>query len=96
MTKIIVDVSELSKYSQNLADDAQEFDSITNRMESIVSSLSGGWTGQDAQNFISNASAYLSNLKTVRDALNSSSSTVAKNVVAYNNRINDFYSKLGG
>ena len=96
MTKIIVDIGELSKFSQNLATDAEEFDSITNKMESIVSSLSGGWKGQDAENFISNATAYISNLKTVRDALNSSSSTVAKNVVAYNNRIDDFYSKLGG
>jgi WXG100 family type VII secretion target len=96
MTKIVVDINALANYSTQMGDFAVEFDNITKNMRSIVSALENGWQGADATNFISNATTYINNLSTVRQALANSSDTVVKQVRAYNQRISDAYTRLGG
>ena len=96
MTKVVVNIKELSNFSQKLTTDATEFDQITKKMGEIINSLASGWQGYDAENFISNATSYLENLNVVKKAIIDSASSTQKNVVAYTNRINEFYEKLGG
>ena len=96
MTKIVVDINELSNYSTQIGDYAVEFDNITKSMRSIIDSLQNGWQGADATTFINNATSYINNLSTVRQALISSSNTISTQVNAYNRRVEDAYSRLGG
>lgn len=96
MTKIIVDMGKLSQFQKDLANDAEEFDNITKKMANIVRDLENGWQGYDAHNFISNASSYLNNLKQVRDVLSEESNLIDGRSKIYSNRIDDFYSKIGG
>ena len=96
MTKIVVDIDELSKYSKQLGEYAVEFDNITNSMKSIVSSLESGWQGSDASSFIANATSYINNLSVVRQEIVNSSNTVAQQVNKYDQRIADASSRLGG
>lgn len=96
MTKLMVDLEELSTYGKNMGENAQTFDAITGQMVSIVESLRTGWKGNDANTFVTNASAYLANLAQVREALVNVSQVIQKHTQSYANRINDFYSKLGG
>ena len=94
MTKVVVNVKDLAKYSEQLINDVTELDSIINSMVSIVNSLSTGWQGYDAENFVTNATSYLENL--VKKAIVDSAESVQKNAEGYANRINSFYEKLGG
>lgn len=96
MTKIIVDMNKLSQFQKDLSYDAEEFDTITKKMASIVNDLNNGWQGYDAHNFITNASSYLNNLKQVRDVLSEESALIEGRTSYYSNRIDDFYSKIGG
>ena len=96
MTKVVVNVKDLAKYSEQLINDVTELDSIINSMVSIVNSLSTGWQGYDAENFVTNATSYLENLNIVKKAIVDSAESVQKNAESYANRINSFYEKLGG
>ena len=96
MTKVVVNIKDLAKYSEQLINDVTELDSIINSMVSIVNSLSTGWQGYDAENFVTNATSYLENLNIVKKAIVDSAESVQKNAVGYANRINSFYDKLGG
>lgn len=96
MTKIIVDMKELSKFQKSLAENAEEFDNITRRMTEIVEALRNGWQGYDAHNFITNSSAYLHNLKQIRDTLSDESDLISRRSKIYNNRLDDFYNQIGG
>ena len=90
MTKVIVDVEKLAKFSNDLITDVNEFDQITKKMEEIINSLASGWQGYDAEIFISNAVYYIENLYTVKKAIVDSASTIQKNAEEYANRINAF------
>ena len=94
MTKIVVDINELARYSDSLTDNAEEFDTITKTMESIVVELKKGWTGIDSQKFINNATSYINNLKEVRNSLLESSEIIAEQVGKYNRRMEEFDSNV--
>ena len=94
MTKLVVDIGALSKFSTVLGDDAVEFDSITNRMDEIVRALRAGWTGVDATKFINNATAYIDDLKIVRQALVDSSNAIVGQVGSYNRRLEEFHRNM--
>ncbi len=96
MTKIIVDMKELAGFQKNLASNAEEFDNITRRMTEIVEALKDGWQGYDAHNFITNSSAYLHNLKQIRDILSDEADLISRRSKTYTNRIDDFYTQIGG
>jgi uncharacterized protein YukE len=95
MSSIIVKTEQLTKYGTDLEDKATEFSALLKSMDGIVTSISGAWSGTDASNFISNASAYINNLKIVESTLLSFGNMVKNHSVQYNNRCADFYSKLG-
>lgn len=95
MTNIMVKTAELTKYGTDLEEKANEFSSLLKSMDEIVTSISGAWNGTDANNFISNASAYINNLKVVETTLLTFGNSVKNHSVKYNNRCADFYSKLG-
>ena len=99
MTKIIVNINELAKYSKQLYDDSQEFGIITNNMQEIVESLKRrGWSGYDADTFIKNAVAYLNDLKVVKAALIESALIVQRRNKKYSTRIEEYFDriKIGG
>lgn len=95
MSSIIVETDALTAYGNDLDQKATEFTAITNEMSSIISSLSGSWEGDDAQNFIANATAYLSNLKVIENAFKQFGNSAKNHSVKYGNRVADFYSLLG-
>ena len=95
MTKIIVNINELTKYSKQLYDDSQEFGIITNNMQEIVESLKRrGWSGYDADTFIKNASTYLSDLRVVKAALYESALIVQRRNKKYSTRIEEYFDKI--
>ncbi len=96
MSKIVVDEAKLFNLAKVLQEDSSEFKTITEKMSSIVDSLRGSWDGNDADTFITNATAYLGNLMEIKQALDEASHLVNKNAVAYSERIENFYAKLGG
>lgn len=96
MAKIIVELEALSKYSDELNKDAQDFQDITRRMQGIVSSLSAGWQGMDASKFISNANSYISGLTVVRDSFVNTAEIVNNHKAKYNARIDEFNSTIRG
>lgn len=95
MSNIKVNTEQLTGYGTTLDSKSAEFSSVKSAMEDIVSALSGGWDGYDAQNFISNATAYLNNLKAIEQALLVYGNSVKNHSVKYSNRCADFYSMLG-
>ena len=96
MTKIIVEIDALSKYSKELNEDAQEFQDITKRMQGIVNSLNTGWQGMDSRRFISNANSYIAGLNVVRDSFIATASSVSSDNAKYSARIDEFNSALRG
>ena len=96
MSQIIVDEEKLFDFGKNLSQDASDFKAIAERMTAIVDALRGGWNGNDAETFITNATAYLGNLGRICQALQEASRLVNKNAKAYTERIDNFYAKLGG
>lgn len=95
MTKIIVDINELTKYSRQLNEDAQEFGVITNNMREIVETLrKKGWSGYDADTFTKNATTYLEDLKTVKVALIETAGIVQNRNKKYSSRIEEYFDKI--
>jgi uncharacterized protein YukE len=95
MSVIKVNTDELNSYGADLEAKATEFTSLMKEMDEIVESVSGSWTGNDASNFISNASCYINNLKVIETAFLGFSASVKNNSSQYNNRCAEFYSRLG-
>lgn len=95
MTKIIVDFNELKKYSNNINDDAQQFDIITKNMEEIINSLKRrGWSGYDADAFISNAVKYLEDLVVVKEALLESAQIVQDRNQKYSKKVQEYFDRI--
>ena len=97
MSVIKVNMNELNRYGAELEKKASEFDKLVRSMDEIVTSISNSaWTGNDASNFVSNASSYINNLKVIEQTFLGFSASVKNNSSQYSNRCADFYSKLGG
>ena len=95
MSNIVVDTEQLTSYGADLEEKAAEFSALLSSMEEIVTSVSGAWNGTDAQTFITNATAYLNNLKIIESTFLTYGNAVKNQSVKYNNRCADFYSLLG-
>lgn len=92
MTEIVVDMNELKKYSTKLEEHAHQFGVITKNMQEIIDSLKRrGWSGKDANAFITSAVKYLEDLKIVKDALLNASEIVRGRNQRYNKRVTDYY-----
>ena len=96
MGKVKAVCDDLSNYGQFFETKATEFGQVTQKMENIIDSLKGGWTGADAENFIANATAYLQNLKIVESQMAMYGSTVKRKATGYNNACASFYEILNG
>lgn len=96
MSKIVVKTEDLKKYGEDLEAKASELTDLIASMNEVITSIQGGWDGYDAQNFISNASSYTTNLKAIEQALLQFGNVVKNNSVNYDNRCATFYSILGG
>ena len=95
MTKIVVDMNELNKYSGQLLDDAREFGNITNNMQSIIEELRRrGWSGYDADTFVKNSTSYLRDLRVVRAALVESSRIVQGRNKKYSQKVEEYFDKV--
>lgn len=95
MSNIVVDTEKLKNYGTTLDEKAKSFSEIVSQMQNIISAVSGSWDGYDAQNFIANANAYLSNLKQVENALLQFGNCIKNCSANYSNRYSEFYSILG-
>ena len=73
-----------------------EFNQITKNMENIVSGLESGWSGIDADNFKSNAIAYLTNLKRLESTMLYFGNFIREKSSNYNNACANFYDILNG
>lgn len=96
MSKIVVKTEDLKKYGEDLEAKANELTALIASMNEVIASIEGGWDGYDAQNFISNASCYTTNLKSIEQALLQFGNVVKNSSVNYDNRCATFYSILGG
>ncbi len=96
MSKIVVKTEDLKKYGEDLETKASELTALIASMNEVIASIQGGWDGYDAQNFISNASSYTTNLKAIEQALLEFGNVVKNSSVSYDNRCATFYSILGG
>ncbi len=95
MSNVVVDTEKLKGYGTTLDEKSKSFSEIVTQMQNIITAVSGSWDGYDAQNFISNANAYLTNLKAVENALLEFGNCVKNCSTNYNNRCADLYSFLG-
>lgn len=91
MAKIVVNTRQLDEYGNKLYSQSETFGKITSKMDEIITSLSNGWNGTDAKTFISNATEYLNNLKTIEVALANYGQLVKDCSQKYQDRINRFY-----
>ena len=94
MANLVAKSEELKAYGTLLEKKAEEFNSITKKMEDIVARLEAGWEGSDADNFKSNATAYIKNLKTVEGTLKYYGDAIKSKSARYSNICSDFYSIL--
>ncbi len=95
MTKIVVNMTELNKYSNQLLEDAQKFGSITSRMNGIIELLrKRGWSGFDADTFIKNSTTYLYDLRVVKEAIVESSQIVQRRKNKYTSRVEEYFDKI--
>ncbi|MBR1386334.1 MAG: WXG100 family type VII secretion target [Bacilli bacterium] len=92
MTNIVVNTLELNKYGEKIQKQVESFDSITTKMDEILTTLNEGWNGKDKQSFINNAVEYLNNLKMIERALSEYGKVITECSNKYQDRINDFYS----
>lgn len=88
--------NDLDNYGALFDSKSQEFSNIVSAMENIVSSLDAGWSGMDAENFKSNANAYLHNLKLVEASMAYFGNVVKQKSAGYNNACAAFYDILNG
>ena len=96
MGTIIVETGKLREYGSNLESYAKEFHTITEKMDEIVKSLKGSWSGYDASKFINNATKYIENLKVIEEELNTYGSTAQRRSSKYDQRVEEFYNNLKG
>ena len=92
MTNIVVNTLELNKYGEKIEKQVESFDSITTKMDEVLTTLNQGWNGKDKQSFINNAVEYLNNLKMIETALADYGKVIKDCSNKYQDRINDFYS----
>ena len=92
MTNIVVNTLELNKYGEKIQKQVESFDSITTKMDEILTTLNEGWNGKDKQSFINNAVEYLNNLKMIERAFSEYGKVITECSNKYQDRINDFYS----
>jgi len=85
------DLAQLLKYSQDLSEKAQKIASIRGELTGILNSISGSWTGTDAETFITNSTAYIENLKVIEDAMLNFSNKVGEKTKAYAQAIEAYY-----
>ena len=95
MSKIVAGTAALNSYAAKLESSANEFNNLLSSMSETVGAINGSWSGADSDAFIANASAYLHNLKAIKDALLEYGTMVKNCSVEYNNRVADFNSLLG-
>lgn len=96
MGKVVVQCNNLSEYGNVFETKSDEFSQITKSMENIVSELESGWNGIDADNFKSNAIAYLNNLKRLESTMLYLGNFIKEKSANYNNACANFYNILNG
>lgn len=87
MANLFFDTEGISKYATDLVEKSTELGTLLTSMESTIESISGSWSGYDAENFISNASCYLNNLKAIQDALDNFANIVNECSKTYEERV---------
>lgn len=96
MGKVMVLCNALGDYGTLFETKSVEFNQITKNMENIVSGLESGWSGIDADNFKTNAIAYLTNLKRLESTMLYFGNFIREKSSNYNNACANFYDILNG
>lgn len=96
MVKVNADLGQMCKLGNYMITKSEEFNTITTKMNEIVSMLQESWVGADANVFIANAQAYIANLKAVELSMAQLGGYVNKKAVGYNNRIATYFQNMRG
>ena len=69
MARLKADLAEIGEFANYLTSMQGEIESSKAQLISSIESIKGAWTGQDADAFVANATAYLENLSVVGNLL---------------------------
>ena len=95
MARVKVDLAQVAEYANYLMQMQGEIEASKAQLISSIESIKGAWTGQDADAFVANATAYLENLSVVGNLLAHYGGAVGLKVKKYAQAIEDFYAALG-
>jgi uncharacterized protein YukE len=95
MARVKSELAEVAEYANYLMQMQGEIEASKASLISTIQSINGAWTGEDADTFVANATAYLENLSVIGNLLAQYGAAVGTKVRKYAQAIDDFYSALG-